>query len=55
MEKRDLYDKNKVLTGETIHKGEKIPDNRYITVVITFMQNSQGKFLIQKRSEQADR
>ena len=51
MEKRDLYDKNKTLTGETIYKGEEIPDNRYIVVVLIFIQNSEGKFLIQKRSD----
>ena len=51
MEKRDLYDKNKTLTGEIIYKGEEIPDNRYIVVVLIFIQNSEGKFLIQKRSQ----
>ena len=51
MEKRDLYDINRVLTGKTIYKGEKIPDNNYIVVVLVFIQNSDGKFLIQKRSE----
>lgn len=54
MEKRDLYDINKKLTGETIYKDEKIPANRYILVVLVFIQNSQGKFLIQKRSKQKD-
>ena len=51
MERRDLYDKNRNLTGETILKGEAIPDERYIVVVLVFIQNSEGKFLIQKRSE----
>lgn len=51
MEKRDLYDENRKLTGETIFKGEQIPDNRYINVVLIFIQNSKGDFLIQKRSE----
>ena len=51
MEKRDLYDKNRKLTGETMFKGEKIPNDRYIVVVLVFIQNSDGKFLIQKRSE----
>ena len=54
MEKRDLYDISKKLTGETIYKNEKIPANRYILVVLVFIQNSQGKFLIQKRSKQKD-
>lgn len=50
MEKRDLYDINKNLTGETMYKGEAIPPNRYIIVVLVFIQNSKGEFLIQKRS-----
>ena len=51
MEKRDLYDKERNLTGETILKGESVPKERYIVVVLVFIQNSEGKFLIQKRSE----
>ena len=51
MELRDLYDSNRKLTGETIFKGEQIPEGRYILVVLVFIQNSEGKFLIQKRSE----
>ena len=51
MEKRDLYDINRKLTGETIFKDENIPKDRYIVVVLVFIQNSEGKFLIQKRSE----
>lgn len=54
MEKRDLYDKNRNLTGKTIYKGEPIPPNCYITVVLSFIQNSKGEFLIQKRSPQKD-
>ena len=52
MEKRDLFDINRNLTGETICKGEKIPEGKYIAVVLCFIQNSNGQFLIQKRSEQ---
>ena len=33
-------------------KGDKIPEGRYIIVVLVFIQNSDGKFLIQKRSEE---
>ena len=51
MEKRDLYDSQRNITGETILKGEEIPKDRYIIVVLVFIQNSEGKFLIQKRSE----
>ena len=51
MEKRDLYDEKRNLTGQTIFKGEEIPDGYYIVVVLVYIQNSDGKFLIQKRSE----
>ena len=52
MEKRDLYDENRILTGETVFKGEPIPLGRYIIVVLSIIQNSKGEFLIQKRSIQ---
>ncbi len=51
LERRDLYDENRKLTGETIFKGEEIPEGKYIVVVLIFIQNSEGNFLIQKRSE----
>lgn len=49
MEKRDLYDENKILTGETIYKGEPVPKGRYYITVVIFIQNNKEKFLIQKR------
>ena len=51
MEKRDLYDIDRNFTGETIYKGESIPNGKYIVVVLAFIQNNDGKFLIQKRSK----
>lgn len=51
MEKRDLYDINRNLTGKTIFKENSIPDGKYIIVVLIFIQNNDGKFLIQKRSK----
>lgn len=54
MEYRDLYDKNRNLTGKKIAKGEEIPKGYYITIVVCFMENSEGKFLMQKRSKQKD-
>ena len=54
MEKRDLYDENRELTGETVYKGEQIPEGKYIIVVLVYIQNSEGKFLIQKRSKLKD-
>ena len=54
MEYRDLYDKDRNLTGKTIAKGEEIPKGYYITIVVCFMENSEGKFLMQKRSLEKD-
>lgn len=51
LEKRDLYDINRKPLGETIYKGEDVPDGKYIIVVLVFIQNSEGKFLTQKRSQ----
>lgn len=51
-ELRDLYDINHEPTGKTIHKGEPVPDGFYIIVVLIFIENSDGKFLIQRRSRQ---
>ena len=52
MEKRDLYDKDRNLTGEFIFKGEPVPKGKYIIVILVMIQNSKGEFLIQKRSKQ---
>ncbi len=49
MEYRDLYDKNRNLTGEKILKDEPIPDNKYILMVVIFIENDNNQFLIQKR------
>lgn len=54
MEKRDLYDNNKQLTGLTFYKGNPIPPGYYFLVVVVFIQNSKGEFLIQKRSARKD-
>lgn len=54
MEKRDLYDENKVLTRETIYKGQKIPKGKYYITVVIFIQNSKNEFLIQKRVKKKD-
>lgn len=54
MEIRDLYDENRILTGETIIKGKTYPANRRILVVAIIIQNSKGEFLIQKRSVEKD-
>lgn len=49
MEKRDLYDENKNLTGEIIYKGHEVPKGRYYITVVVFIQNDKNEFLIQKR------
>lgn len=54
MEKRDLYDKEKNLTRETIYKGDKVPSGRYYITVLAWIQNDDGKFLIQKRALKKD-
>ncbi len=50
MEIRDLYDKDRNVTGKTMIKGETIPEGYYMLVVLIFIQDKNGKFLIQKRS-----
>ena len=48
MEKRDLYDENKELTGKTIYKNEEIPEGYFILMVVAFIENNEGLFLIHK-------
>lgn len=54
MEMRDLYDINRNLIGKRIFKGDVIPENTYIMIVVIFIQNDKNEFLIQKRSIQKD-
>ena len=49
MEIRDLYDVNKNLTGKTFVKREQVPIGYYYLIVAVILENSDGKFLIQKR------
>lgn len=49
MEKVDIYDKNRIKTGETMIRGEK-RDGGYLHIVVHIcVINSEGKMLIQKR------
>ena len=48
-EERDLYNAKCELTGKTYFKGDPIPDGYYPMVVMIAIQNSDGKFLMQKR------
>ncbi len=50
MEYRDLYNSDRILTGEKILKGEQIPENNYIMMVVIFIENDNHEFLIQKRT-----
>lgn len=50
-EKRDLYNKDSIKTDKTYYKGDIIPDGYYPMVVMIAIQNSEGKFLMQKRVE----
>lgn len=50
MEYRDLYNFDRTLVGKKILKGEAIPENNYIMMVVIFIENDNHQFLIQKRS-----
>ena len=54
MEYRDIYDKNKQMTGKTFEKSEGIPEGYLYLIVVCFMQNNKGKFLMQKRATKKD-
>ena len=49
-ELRDLYDIYSNKTELTYYKGDKIPKGYYPMVVMIAIQNSEGKFLMQKRT-----
>ena len=51
MEYLDLYDENRKPIGKKIIRGDKPIEGTYINIVIVFMENSEGKFLIQKTSK----
>ena len=50
MELFDLYDENRIKTGETMVRGDKVPENRYRFVVHVIVFNNEGKMLIQQRA-----
>ena len=54
MEYLDIYDKNRTFTGKQIlrSKNMKLNDNEFINIVIVFIENSKGEFLIQKTSKE---
>lgn len=53
MEYLDLYDENRKLIGKKIIRGKEKPiEGTYINIVIVFIENGEGKFLIQKTSKE---
>lgn len=52
MEIRDYYNINKQPTGETYTIDVEPTGDNYMLIVVCFMQNSEGKFLIQKASKE---
>ena len=54
MELLDLYTKDRILTGKTVKRGEKVPEGYYGLVVHVCVFNSKGEMLIQKRSPQKE-
>lgn len=50
MEIWDLYDKERVLTGKTVLRGNPVPDGYYHISVHIWIVNSENKFLVQKRA-----
>ena len=49
MEIIDLYDENKILTGEKIKRGDEIPNDRYKLSIHIWIVNSYGKNLYTKK------
>lgn len=54
MEYLGLYDKNGTYTGEKIERSKKmeVREGRYFRVVLIFIENEKGEFLIQKVSDE---
>ncbi len=50
MEYLDIYDINRSLTGKSIARGETMPEGGYRLVVHIVILNSEGKMLIQQRT-----
>lgn len=54
MEYLDIYDQNRIFTGKKVlrSKDMNLSDNEFINIVIVFIENSKGEFLIQKTSKE---
>ena len=52
MEYLDIYNEKKVKLNKKIKRGDKLLDNEHILVAVIFIENSEGKYLIQKTSKE---
>lgn len=52
MEYRDLYDKDRKLTGKVIKKDDLVPSGYYYITVMVFIENLKSEILLQKRSKE---
>lgn len=50
MEIWDLYDKNRILTGKTHVRGERIPEGSYHLVVHVWLRAPDGRYLMSRRA-----
>jgi len=55
MEMWDIYDRDRVKTGKTISRAEKLPEGSYHIVVHILIMNSKNEMLIQKRTLTKDK
>ncbi len=55
MELWDLYTENRIKTGETHVRGNPLPKDKYHLVVNVWVKNSEGKYLISRRSRKKSR
>ncbi len=46
----DLYTRNRVVTGQTIRRGEDLPEDRFHLVVHVWIKNPKGEFLVTRRA-----
>lgn len=47
---RDIYDKERRLTGRTVERGKPMAQDEYHIVVVAIIRNAEGKYLISKRA-----
>lgn len=52
MEYLDIYNEKKEKLNKKIKRGDKLLDNEHILVAVIFIENSEGKYLIQKTSKE---